>query len=219
MTDLNARLHMIDGQLRPNKVNEDNLIAALSGVRRELFVPKAMKGCAYADKGFKIADERHMFEPMVFARLLKAADIAKTDLVLEIGSGTGYGTAVLAKLAEMVVSLEEDDDLAAKASDKITDAGVDNAAIITGPLNEGVAKQGPYNVIVINGAVEEINPALTDQLASDGRLVCLRVENGVCHGHLITKTDDGLYAVDLFDADAPVLSGFKKTKVFNFKTV
>jgi protein-L-isoaspartate(D-aspartate) O-methyltransferase len=219
MTDSDARLHMVAGQLRPNKVNEDNLISALSAVQRELFVPKAMKGCAYADKGFKIADDRHMFEPMVFARLLKAADIAKTDLVLEIGSGTGYGTAVLAKLAEMVVSLEDNAELASKASDKITDAGVDNAAIITGPLNEGVAKQGPYNVIFINGAVEEISPSLTDQLADNGRLVCLRVENGVCHGHLIIKTDNELHAFDMFDADAPVLSGFKKTKVFNFKTV
>ncbi len=207
---------MIAGQIKPNKVTNERIIDAIGSVPREMFVPKSKRGIAYVDEDIEIADGRYLMEPMVFARLLEAANIGPDDLVLDVGCGTGYSTAVMAKLADAVVALEENEELAELATDKLSESEAVNAAVVTGKLTEGVSKQGPFSVIFLNGAVDHIPEALTDQLADGGRLVCVFNRNGLGRGHVAIKSGNVLGGRDLFDAGVPLLPGFAKPPVFQF---
>lgn len=211
-----ARQHMIDCQFRPNEVNDPVVIDAFSAIPRELFVPKAMRAVAYVDEDLKIGNDRSLMEPMIFAKLLVAAEISKDDLVLDIASATGYSSAVIAQMASSVVALESDAELVKKSEERLNELEIHNVAVIEGELSEGVVKQGPYNVIIISGAVDEVPAAITDQLAEGGRLVCVKNVGGVGRGYLATKKDGVVSGRDLFDANVPVLSGFVAEKGFVF---
>ena len=212
-----ARTNMVDCQLRTNKVRDARLIRAFETLPRELFVPAAQKSIAYIDEDLPIAPGRFLIEPMVLARLLQAAEIAPDDLVLEIGGGCGYATAILAQLGATVVSLESDKDLAAAAAEAHTQLGIDNVVMVEGPLNEGYDKQAPYNVIVINGAVNEIPEAATDQLADGGRLVTvLREEGKPGQAVLVERHGANVSHRVLFDAATPVLPEFERAPGFVF---
>lgn len=211
-----ARSHMIDCQLRPNEVNDERIIDAIENVARELFVPKAKRSVAYVDEDLEIGEGRFLMEPMIFARLITAADIQASDLVLDVGCATGYSAAVIAGLADAVVALEENETLAAAAEKKLSEQDVMNVAVVKGALNAGVAKQGPYDVIVIEGAVEEIPAGLVKQLKDGGRLVCVKVEGGVGRAHIVTMEDGVTSARNLFDANVQALPGFQVEKGFVF---
>ena len=211
-----ARTSMINSQLRPNRMNDEDIIHAIEGVKREEFVPKAMRGVAYVDDDIDIGDGRYLMEPMIFAKLLGAAEIKKTDLVLDIGCATGYSSAVISELADAVVALEEDAKLSAKAEETLSGQDIVNVAVVTGKHTQGVAKQGPYDVIFIGGAVSDIASNLTPQLKEGGRLVCVKLENSVGRGHLISKENGELTVKRLFDANVPVLAGFEAKESFVF---
>jgi protein-L-isoaspartate(D-aspartate) O-methyltransferase len=154
---------------------------------------------------------------MVLARLLQAADIGADDLVLEIGGASGYGSAVLSQLGATIVSLESDKELAAAAAKAHGEAGIDNVLLVEGPLDQGYAKQAPYNVIVINGAVSEIPEAITDQLAEAGRLVTVvRGDAEPGQAVLVERHGANVSRRVLFDAATPVLPEFAKTPGFVF---
>lgn len=212
-----ARTNMVDCQLRTNKVRDARLLHAFETVPRELFVPEKQRSIAYVDEDLRIAPGRYLIEPMVLARLLQAADIAPDDLVLEIGGGSGYGTAILAQLGATVVSLESDPDLAAAATEAQTQLGIDNVLMVTGPLNQGYDKQAPYNVIVINGAVGEIPDTIADQLAEGGRLVTV-VRDATEPGQamLVERHRANVSRRVLFDAATPVLPAFERATGFVF---
>jgi len=217
VTDLaSARTHMIDGQLRPSEVNDERIIAAIDGVAREQFVPKAKRAVAYVDEDLEIGEGRFLMEPMVFSRLITAAEIGEGDVVLDIGCATGYSSAVIAGLADAVVALEQDEKLAGQAEKKLANADVMNVAVVHGTLRDGVAKQGPFDVIVLEGMVEEIPEALIDQLKEDGRLVCVKLEGGVGRAHIVTMHDGIAGGRNLFDANVQPLPGFKLDKGFVF---
>lgn len=211
-----ALSRMIDCQLRPNEVNDERVIDAISAVPREMFVPKVKRAVAYVDEDITVGEGRFILEPRVFARLIMAADIQPSDIVLDVGCATGYSSAVLAQLAEAVVAVEENETIAAQAEKKLADHDAMNVAVVTCTLCEGVAKQGPYDVIFLEGAVEEVPAKLLKQLKNGGRLVCVKVEAGVGRAHIIRKTDDGLEEQNLFDADVLPLPGFKKAQGFVF---
>ena len=211
-----ARRHMVDGQILPNKVMDRRLIAALSDIPRERFVPKALEGVAYVDEDLEVAPGRFLMEPMVFARLVEEAGIAPGDAVLDIGALTGYEAAVMARLASVVVAVEEDKDLAKAAGDNLTALGIDNAVVVEGPLNQGHAKQGPYDVIFMAGAVEEIPDALLKQLADGGRLVAVVNRRNIGSATLITKRNGVLGDRVLFDAGTPLMPGFARKPEFHF---
>ena len=211
-----ALSHMIDCQLRPNEVNDEHIIAAIAAVPRETFVPKAKRSVAYVDEDISVGHNRFLMEPRVFARLLSAANVKKSDIVLDIGCATGYSSAVIAGLADAVVAVEEQEELAALAEKKLAALDVMNVAVVTCALCDGVAKQGPFDVIFIEGAVEEIPDALVKQLKLGGRLVCIKLERGVGRAHMMTNTADGLERKNLFDADVAALPGFTKTQTFVF---
>lgn len=211
-----ARTYMIDCQLRPSEVNDERIIAAIENVARELFVPKAKRSIAYVDEDLEIGEGRYLMEPMVFARLVTAAGVQETDVVLDVGCATGYSSAVLAGLAEAVVALEENEKLAAAAEKKLSDQDVMNVAVVKGRLRDGVAKQGPFDVIILEGAVEEIPAGLVKQLRDGGRLVCVKLEGGVGRAHILEKEEGVVSGRNLFDAHIQPLPGFEAEKGFVF---
>jgi len=211
-----ARTHMIDSQLRPNEVNDERIIAAIVKVPREKFVPKIKRSIAYVDEDLAIGNGRYLMEPVIFARLLVAADIKPTDLVLDVGCSTGYSSAVMASLADAVVALEEDEELADAAERKLSEQDIMNVAVVKGTLNQGVSKQGPYDVIFLQGAVDEIPAVLVKQLKEDGRLMCVKLEGGVGRAHMVTREHDKFVGRNLFDANVQRLPGFEKETTFVF---
>lgn len=209
---------MVDGQIRPNKVIAENLLYALETVPRELFVPRQMQSIAYIDEDIPLGNGRYMPEPMVISRLLQEANIAKSDLVLDIGCATGYSTALIGHLASTVVGLEKDKTMADEADKLLHDLDICNAVVAHQPeLRQGYAQQGPYNVIVINGSVPSVPQALKDQLAEGGRLVAVLSTKGhMGNAVLITRHGESFTTRVLFDAALPVLDGFEATKTFTF---
>ncbi len=218
-----ARHNMVESQVRTNKVTDDRLISALRLVPRHLFVPAARQSLAYSDEPLALGNGRSLPSPMVAARLYQAAAVSDNDLVLVVGAGTGYGAAVLGQMASAVVSLEQDEDLLSAARATLESGGGelaelgtgDNIILVEGPLNAGWAKQAPYDVIVLEGAVEEVPPALLDQLALGGRLVCvLRQPGQPGRTTLMHRNSAGIVASELFDAMLPVMPGFTRNREF-----
>lgn len=211
-----ARMHMIAGQIRPNRVSDERVVAAIRAVPREAYVPKALRGIAYIDEDLEVAPGRYLMEPMVFARLIREAEIMPHEVVLDIGCATGYSIAVLARLAETVVAVEEDEALAAKAEETLSAQGVDNAAVVMAPLSKGAPKQGPFDVIILEGAVEVIPQGIIDQLSDGGRLVCVRADEGTSQGYIMTHSGDAVGGRRFCDAFVPALPGFQAERGFEF---
>ena len=211
-----ARHNMVEGQIRTNKVTDGPLIAALSDLPRERFVPPGLRGTAYVDEDLPLGHDRHLMEPMVLARLLQTAVVEPGDMALVIGSGTGYSAAVLARLCTTVVAIEENGALAGDASALLTELGIDNAVVVEGLLAEGYAKQAPYDVILIDGAVAAIPPLILDQLAEGGRLVTVVREVRVGRATLVDRRGGVTSRRVIFDAATPLLPGFAAAPEFAF---
>jgi protein-L-isoaspartate(D-aspartate) O-methyltransferase len=213
-----ARLNMVESQIRTNKVTDTALVAAFDDVPRELFVPKAKRGIAYVDEALEVGSGRYMLEPMVLARLLQAAMPQPGDVALDVACGTGYATVILSKLVSMVVGLEEETSLVDAGNANLEALEVDNAAIVSARLDEGYAKQAPYDVILINGGVETIPQPLFDELADGGRLVTIEGGTNSSPGVavLYEKLGSRIGRRILFDAGTPMLPSFRRETGFVF---
>ncbi|MFN4089629.1 MAG: protein-L-isoaspartate O-methyltransferase family protein [Alphaproteobacteria bacterium] len=212
-----ARLNMVESQIRANNVTDPILVDAFLSVPRELFVAKAMRGIAYVDEDLALGDGRFLMEPMVLARLVQLAAVGPEDLVLDVGAATGYSTAVLARVAAAVVGLEQDSAMIATASANLAQLGIDNAAFVEGPLEQGYPKQAPYNVIIFQGSIDAVPPAVADQLAEGGRLVAVMGRpRGLGQGTLFMREHGTLSGRPAFDAATPVLPGFARKPAFVF---
>jgi protein-L-isoaspartate(D-aspartate) O-methyltransferase len=212
-----ARLAMVESQLRTNKVTNEAVLEAFLAVPRERFVPPRLKGAAYVDSDLALGGGRSMLQPMVLARLIQLAEIGREDTVLEIGCGTGYGTAVLARLARHVIAVESDADLARQATARLRELAVDNVTVVETPLTIGHPGRAPYPVILCEGAVERIPDAVANQLAEGGRLVAvLRPEHGAARAVVMTSLGGVLSQWPAFDAAAPMLPGFEAEPGFVF---
>lgn len=212
-----ARLNMVESQVRPNKVTDHRLLEALLDVPRELFLPERLRGIAYVDEDIPLGGGRYLMEPMVFARLLQAAAIRPTDTVLEIGGATGYGAAVLARLAARVVSLESEAERARAAEAALRGLGVANVKVVIGPLVDGYAVDAPYDVILFEGAAERVPPGTADQLAEGGRLVAVVAPPGEPgRATFLTRVGGALSRRIVCDAATPVLPGLQLEPGFAF---
>ncbi|HUT48625.1 MAG TPA: protein-L-isoaspartate O-methyltransferase [Alphaproteobacteria bacterium] len=212
-----ARRNMVESQIRTNKVTDRRLIAALLDIPRERFLPKAVQSLAYLDEDIPIGQGRFLMEPMVMARLLQIAEVQPNDLALDIGCGAGYSAAVLARLCATVVAVESDGDLASAASHVLAEIDVDNAAVVEGPLEKGYPRQGPYDLILFNGAITAIPDEIAKQIASGGRAVAVVVnDRGIGAGTLYRKTTGTLSGRAIFDANTPLLPGFERAEKFVF---
>lgn len=215
MTDFAARrTMMVDTQVRPSDVTKFPIIDAMLFVPREAFVGADQQEAAYAGDNLMVAPGRVILEPRSFAKLLDAVDVQPHEAVLDLGCGFGYSTAVVARLAEAVVAVEEDAAMAADAQSRLSAHNVDNAAVIAGTLAEGAAKHGPYDVILIEGAVEEVPDTLTAQLKEGGRIAAIFMEGSLGVARIGHKGTNGVTWRYAFNASAPVLQGFRKAAVF-----
>lgn len=216
------RLNMVESQVRTNDVTDLRIISAMMEVARDNFVPGSARPLAYMEGELIVTPEedgeapRALLAPMVLAKLIQLANINEDDLVLDIGCATGYSSAILAHLANAVVGLEKSASLVKKATSNLSAAGIDNAAIIEGPLDEGYASEGPYDVIFLNGRVPEAPEKLLAQLKSGGRLVGVMGDGVTGKATIWLRQGDSWTDREVFDADASDLPGFEKAPIFNF---
>lgn len=215
MTDFaTRRTVMVDTQVRPSDVTKFPIIDAMLSVPREAYLPHDLREAAYIGENVAISDSRVLLEPRNFAKLLDALEIAPEDLILDIGCGFGYSTAVLAHMGGTVIALEEDADMAEQAQATLSENGVDNAAVLAQPLPEGAAKHGPYDVIMLQGAVADVPPTLLDQLKEGGRIGCIFQEGALGIARVGLKNAGKVTWRFAFNAGAPVLPGFESQRAF-----
>ncbi|MGI9514654.1 MAG: protein-L-isoaspartate O-methyltransferase family protein [Anderseniella sp.] len=210
-----ARENMIESQVRPNGITDARVIDAMSEVPREVFVPEDIKSLAYMDEDVPLSvgsdgRKRHLMEPMAFARLLQAAVIQPDECVLDVGSAAGYSSAILSKLAQLVVAVEEDADLAEAANQNLLRLQINNVAVFNSSMHEGHQAEAPYDVIVINGRVGQVPDALLSQLTDGGRLVAVVGETDTAEVLVYTKAGDVTAPRYVCDASIPLLPGFEK---------
>lgn len=204
-----ARRAMVDSQLRPEAVTDRGVLAAMSLVERERFVPESARAFAYFDRPVRLAEGRAMMPPAALGRLLSELAPRAGERALVVGAGTGYAAAVLQAIGLQVVALESDEALAATARD----AGIDTVA---GDLASGWPKGAPYDLILIDGAVEEIPAALIKQMAPSGRLAGAIVDRGVTRLVVGRAAGGSLGLRTLADADVASLPGFERPRAFTF---
>jgi protein-L-isoaspartate(D-aspartate) O-methyltransferase len=220
MTDFSqSRRKMVDNQLRTNDVTDHRILDAMETVPRERFVPASKKAIAYIDEDLPIGpvdSGRVLMKPHIFGKLVQLAEIQEGDVVLIVGAGTGYSSAVISKLAASVVALEENEDLAKTATESLVDLGIENAVVVEGPLVKGYAAEGPYDVILVDGAVEVLPSTFTDQLKEDGRLAVIEGRGGAGAARLYQKSGDVASSRFAFNASVAILPGFAKEAEFVF---
>ena len=220
------RQSMVESQLRPNEVTDRRILSAMAALPRERFVPQRTSLLAYMDESVEVipardgAPARYLLAPMVLARLVQLASVEPEDKVLDVGCATGYSTAVLARLGSSVIGLEPEPELAEAARRTLRELAIDNARILEGALAEGAPKDGPYDVVLLNGSVEEIPESLLAELREGGRLVAILASgaNNVRPGKatLFVKIDGEASGLPHFDAGAKALPGFSRARAFAF---
>jgi protein-L-isoaspartate(D-aspartate) O-methyltransferase len=212
-----ARKHMVDSQIRPNRVTDPRVLYAMRRLPRERFLPSNVASLAYADEDVPLANGRFMLEPMVLARLLQAAALRDNERVLVVGAGTGYGAAVLAACGCRVTALEDDAALAAIARDALA-AEAPGVNLVSGPLSAGWPAQAPYDLVLIEGAVPAIPTALAAQTHADtGRiLAAIHAEGRVTQAVIAEATPAGLGISPLFDCATQPIPSLRKPSMFVF---
>ena len=150
----NARKAMVESQIRANKVIDDAVIDAFSSIPREHFVPKTMRDIAYIDEDLSLSGGRYVIEPMVMARLIQAADLKPSSSVLVVGTGSGYGAAILSKIVSSVIAIDSRAAMVQKAEQNLEKLEIGNVAVIQAKLQDGYLEESPYDAIFIEGAIE-----------------------------------------------------------------
>lgn len=215
MTDYAARrTMMVDTQVRPSDVTKFPIIDAMLSVPREAFVPTALREAAYMGENLDLGEGRMMLDPRTLAKMLDALEIENDDLVLDVGSVYGYSAAVIARMAEAVVAVEDKASVIAEAQRTLSEQGADNVVLHEGPLSGGAPEHGPYDVITVQGAVEHLPEGLVAQLKEGGRMACLFMEGALGVVRIGYKIDGQINWRYAFNASAPVLRGFERHAAF-----
>ncbi len=218
MTDMSAaRAFMVEGQVRTNDVTDKRITEIMGRLERERFVPPAKLPLAYADTCVEVKPGRFLLDPRSFAKLAQLAEIQETDRVLDVACATGYSTAVLCGLSADVVTLEEDEELAKFAAPILRSSQkLGRLYGVVGPHKGGAAGQAPFDVIFVNGAVEEVPQAWVDQLKEGGRMVVIVSEGPVGKAYFCVRKAGALSRRFAFDATVPVLPGLERSRSFVF---
>jgi protein-L-isoaspartate(D-aspartate) O-methyltransferase len=214
-----ARRAMVDSQLRPSDVTDQELLAAMLEIPRERFVPAGLAGVAYLDRDLPVDPKRALLKPMVLARMIQAAGLQTGERVLDVACGTGYSSAILARLSASVTALEDDADRARRCGEifaQLTPLGTGNVVAVGGPLEAGWPAGAPYDVILVNGACETEPHGLIRQLAEGGRLIAVMGTGPIGKATLFRKDHGEIGSRPLFDAAAPALPAFAKAPAFVF---
>ncbi|MFN3677398.1 MAG: protein-L-isoaspartate O-methyltransferase family protein [Sphingomonas pseudosanguinis] len=205
---------MVASQLRTTAVSDQRVVAQMARVPREAFVPEALREVAYRDGTIDLGQRRAVNLPMATGRLLTEAYLEANDRVLLIGAGTGYTAALLAGIVAEVVAVEDNADLLAAARTAL--AGEAKVKLVDAPLTAGNPGDAPYDVLVIDGAVEEIPAALIEQVRIDGRIVTGLVDKGVTRLASGRRTEGGHGVRSFADAECAILPGFARPRAFQF---
>jgi protein-L-isoaspartate(D-aspartate) O-methyltransferase len=215
-----ARQKMVDGQVRPSDITDVRILDAMLAVPREAFVPPNQRALAYLDLDLDVSEgasaKRFLIKPVVTAKMLQAAEIKETDVVLVVDCATGYAAAVVAKLAAKVTATESDPSLAAKAKDVLAELGLANVTVRAAAAAEGDSANAPYDVIVLNGATEIVPDRLYGQLREGGRLVGVFASTRPQRAVIVTRSHGDFGNRVLFDAAVPVLPGLERLPGFVF---
>ncbi len=208
-----ARFNMIEQQIRPWEVLDPEVLDILAMVRRETFVPEALKALAFADLELPIGNGQTMLPPKIEARVLQELGVRNTDIVLEVGSGSGYMAALLASKAEYVHTVEIDPVLAETARRNLRQAGVINVSVEIGDAARGWSGPSPYDVIVLSGSLPELPDAFLQQLKLGGRLMAFIGTAPVMQARLIIRSDDQAFnSINLFETVVPALITGKRQR-------
>ena len=213
-----ARKTMVDCQIRPSKVTDQNVLDAFLTVPREAFVSKHQQAFVYVDEDLPLSNGRNLMEPMVLARLVQALEIFAGNNVLVVGAASGYGSAIIAHLAGSVIAVETRAQTVEKAQEILVAHGIDNAAVVKSRLVDGYADEGPYDQILVEGGVETMPSSLLQQLAPMGRLAAVYRPHDAPIGvaSLWTRSGNGFTRKALFDACVPNLDEFNRKPEFTF---
>ena len=210
------RMNMVDAQVRTNDVTDPRIHAAMRDIPRERFVPQPRRAMAYADALVQVAPQRFLLDPRTFSKLVQLVEIRTSDSVLDVGCATGYSSAVLARLGKSVVALEQDADLVRVAVETLAALRATNATVVQGPLAPGCKERAPYDVIFVNGGIQEQPDALLAQLNEGGRLAAILQSEAQGQAILYVKQHGRIGSRADFDASVPLLAGFKKAVGFVF---
>lgn len=212
-----ARFNMIEQQIRPWNVDDSTVLSLLERVKREDFVPLALKALSFADLEIPLPGGQAMLAPRLQARMLQDLALTPTDKVLEIGTGSGYTTALLASLAQRVISLEINPELAALARANLQKANITNAEVRVADGVKGAAAEAPFDAILLGGSVTEAPQQLLSQLKVGGRLIAIVGNEPVMRAMLITRTSQTDFkSAELWDTVAPRLQNFPEPSRFKF---
>ena len=213
-----ARKNMVENQIRANKVTDTKIIDAFNNVEREVFVPESYREISYNDEDIRLSRNRFMMKPMILARLFQSLSLNGNENILHIGSNSGYASAILSQLCHAVISIESDKKLYEKSINIFSKIGFDNVVPLHGSMEVGVPKESPFDVIFIEGTLDEKPTALFDQLNNNGKLVVVLKPSNVNIGkaNLFFKLNNEIGNEILFDAQVSKLSIFKSKPKFNF---
>lgn len=218
MTDYTkARINMVDSQIEPAGVTNAAVREAFSTVPREIFVPSELASIAYSDHDIEISTGRYLLSALTHSKLLQAAQPKSSDIVLDVACATGYSSAILSSLVTTVISIESDAALLSRAAKNWKELAACNIASVQGDITSGAAAHGPYDLIIINGAVSAIPDSLVDQLSEKGRLLTIlrKSPSSVGHAVLVSKNSNTGYSVKvLFDAHCAYLAEFAPVRAF-----
>lgn len=208
------RTVMVDTQVRPSDVTKFPIIDAMLTVPREYFVPAHRREMAYVGEHVPLGGDRVVLDPRTLAKMLEAANIQNDELVLDIGAGLGYSSALAAHIADAVIAVEDMPDRVREAETALADANIDNVAFVEGPLAEGVAKSAPYDVILIEGGVQTVPQLILDQLAEGGRIIAIFLDGALGSVRVGFASDGAITWRFAFNGTAPLLPGFEQETAF-----
>ena len=208
------RTTMVDTQIRPSDVTKYPIIEAMLNVPREAFVPDDKRAEAYVGEHVALGGGRVVLDPRVLSKMLDVLDIQKDELVLDLGCGLGYSSAVMARMAEAVIAVEEDEEVSAQAQTRLSEAGADNVVVETGTLAAGAAQHGPYDVVIVQGGVETLPDEILSQVKENGRICDIFLEGNLGIVRVGYKIDGDVTWRMVFNATAPLLNGFENKSEF-----
>jgi len=211
-----ARINMVDNQLRTVDVTDLDVLGAFLAVPREMFVPEEARALAYVDRDVPLGGGRYLIEAGPFAKLVQAAELDGTQAVLLVVSATGYGAAVLARLCATVAAVEAEAPLAVASRATLSALGVTNVGVVEAPLTGGHPAGAPYDVILLEGSVDEVPDTLFRQLAEGGTLLAVVGRGRTAQATSYRRSGGGTSGRPLFDVAIPALPGFQKAETFAF---
>ncbi|MDD9920389.1 MAG: protein-L-isoaspartate O-methyltransferase [Alphaproteobacteria bacterium] len=213
-----ARLNMVNGQLRPNKVNNTAILAQFAEIPRELFAHPSAKDVAYADMPLDIGKGRKMLSPLVTARLLQELNPQPSDIALVLAAGTGYSAAVLSKFVQHVYAIEEDKQLCQNANNTLVDTACGNVTVVEKTPAKGHPSQSPYQIIWIDGLIEYIPIQIIEQLAPNGKIAAVvKGQDDLAEATVYQKKKNTLFAQPQFETkELPLIEGFGQGEKFEF---